>query len=84
MCAHVCTTVCDFAAGTKEAEGDCGEAGGVGEVTAQLEQQTLEEKERPEDPEEGISFTSSESNMQLRCFWSSKCAKSDTVRFSWP
>uniref|UniRef100_A0A096MF28 Methionine aminopeptidase 2 n=1 Tax=Poecilia formosa TaxID=48698 RepID=A0A096MF28_POEFO len=39
-------------AGTNEAEGDSGEAGGVGEVAVQLERQTLEEKERPEDAEE--------------------------------
>uniref|UniRef100_A0A8P4K9U6 Methionine aminopeptidase 2 n=1 Tax=Dicentrarchus labrax TaxID=13489 RepID=A0A8P4K9U6_DICLA len=38
-------------AGTNEAEGD-GEAGGVGDVTKQLEQQTLEDKEREEDGEE--------------------------------
>ncbi|XP_047242472.1 methionine aminopeptidase 2-like isoform X1 [Girardinichthys multiradiatus] len=44
--------VCDFAAGTDETEGDSGEAGGIGEVTAQLEQQTLEDRERPEDAEE--------------------------------
>ncbi|MEQ2270712.1 Methionine aminopeptidase 2 [Xenotaenia resolanae] len=44
--------VCDFAAGTDETEGDSGEAGVIGEVTAQLEQQTLEDRERPEDAEE--------------------------------
>uniref|UniRef100_UPI0037E992E6 methionine aminopeptidase 2-like isoform X1 n=1 Tax=Semicossyphus pulcher TaxID=241346 RepID=UPI0037E992E6 len=38
-------------AGTNEAEGD-GEAGGVGDVTKQLEQQTLEDKEKEEDGEE--------------------------------
>ncbi|XP_036963187.1 methionine aminopeptidase 2-like isoform X1 [Acanthopagrus latus] len=38
-------------AGTNEAEGD-GEAGGVGDVTKQLEQQALEDKEREEDGEE--------------------------------
>ncbi|TKS73637.1 Methionine aminopeptidase 2 [Collichthys lucidus] len=38
-------------AGTNEAEGD-GEAGGVGDVTKQLEQQTLEAKDREEDGEE--------------------------------
>ena len=52
--AHACTRVCDFAAGTNEAEGD-GEAGGVGDVTKQLEQQALEDKEREEDGEEGNS-----------------------------
>ncbi len=55
--AHACTRVCDFAAGTNEAEGD-GEAGGVGDVTKQLEQQTLEDKEREEDGEEGNSSPS--------------------------
>lgn len=54
--AHACTRVCDFAAGTNEAERD-GEAGGVGDVTKQLEQQTLEDKEREEDGEEGNSST---------------------------
>ena len=53
--AHACTRVCDFAAGTNEAEGD-GDAGGVGDVTKQLEQQTLEDKEREEDGEEGSSL----------------------------
>ena len=53
--AHACTRVCDFAAGTNEAEGD-GEAGGVGDVTKQLEQQALEDKEREEDGEEGNSL----------------------------
>uniref|UniRef100_A0AAQ5YAR3 Methionine aminopeptidase 2 n=1 Tax=Amphiprion ocellaris TaxID=80972 RepID=A0AAQ5YAR3_AMPOC len=43
-------------AGTNEAEGD-GETGGVGDVTKQLEQQTLEDKERVEDGEEGISLS---------------------------
>uniref|UniRef100_A0A665VR30 Methionine aminopeptidase 2 n=1 Tax=Echeneis naucrates TaxID=173247 RepID=A0A665VR30_ECHNA len=52
--AHACTTVCDFAAGTNEAEGG-GEAGGVGDVTKQLELHTLEDKEREEDGEEGNS-----------------------------
>lgn len=42
--------VCDFAAGSNEAEGD----GGVGSVCEQLERQTLEEQE---DGEEGKSFT---------------------------
>lgn len=51
--AHACTALCDFAAGTSEAEGDR-DAGGVGDVTKQLEQQTLEDKERAEDGEEGI------------------------------
>lgn len=46
--------MCDFAAGTNEAEGD-GDAGGVGDVTKHLEQQTLEDKEREEDGEEGNS-----------------------------
>lgn len=46
---------CDFAAGTNEAEGDDGDARGVGDVTKQLEEQTLEERERAEDAEEGIS-----------------------------
>ena len=44
--------VCDFAAGTNEAEGD-GDTGGVGEVMKQLEQQALEDKEKEEDGEEG-------------------------------
>lgn len=53
---HACTTcACDFAAGTNEAEGDDGDARGVGDVTKQLEEQTLEERERAEDAEEGIS-----------------------------
>lgn len=54
MCAHlhIHARVCDFAAGTNVAEGD-GEAGGVGDVTKQLEQQTLEEKEKEVDGEEG-------------------------------
>lgn len=83
--AHGCTTVCDFAAGTNEAEGDSGEAGGVGEVAAQLEQQTLEEKERPEDAEEGIAFIShSHPHQQQWCCWSSKCSKSATARLGRP
>uniref|UniRef100_A0A3Q3JE53 Methionine aminopeptidase 2 n=1 Tax=Monopterus albus TaxID=43700 RepID=A0A3Q3JE53_MONAL len=40
-----------IAPGTNEAEGE-GEAGGVGDVTKQLELQTLEDKEREEDGEE--------------------------------
>ncbi|KAM4573372.1 methionine aminopeptidase 2-like isoform 1-T1 [Odontesthes bonariensis] len=44
--------VCDFAAGTNEGEGDGAEAEGVGDVTKQLEQQTLGEKERAEDADE--------------------------------
>lgn len=56
--AHACTRVCDFAAGTNETEGD-GEAGGVGDVTKQLELQTLDDKEREEDGEEGNSLPSS-------------------------
>ncbi|KAM9754808.1 methionine aminopeptidase 2-like isoform 2-T2 [Menidia menidia] len=44
--------VCDFAAGTNEAEGDGAQARGVGDVTKQLELQTLEEKERTEDADE--------------------------------
>lgn len=51
--AHACTEVCDFAAGTGVAEGN-EEAGGDGDVAKQLEQQTLEDKER-EDGEEGNS-----------------------------
>lgn len=52
--AHACTRVRDFAAGTNVAERD-GEAGGAGDVTKQLEQQTLEDKEREDDGEEGNS-----------------------------
>lgn len=60
VCACVCLCcVCDFAAGTNEAEGDDVEAGGVGDVTKQLEEQTLEERERAEDAEEGNSSSSS-------------------------
>lgn len=61
--AHACTRVCDFAAGTNEAEGD-GEAGGVGDVTKQLELQTLDNKEREEDGEEGNSLPSSHVHLQ--------------------
>lgn len=58
---HIHARVCDFAAGTNVAEGD-GEAGGVGDVTKQLEQQTLEEKEKEVDGEEGNFSTPSSSS----------------------
>lgn len=53
----------DFAAGTNVAEQQDGEAGGVGDVTKQLEQQTLEDKEKEDDGEEG---TTSSHHQQLR------------------
>lgn len=53
--------MCDFAAGTNEAEGD-GEAGSVGDVTKHMEQQSLEDKEREEDGEEGNSSSPSSSS----------------------
>ncbi|XP_070404377.1 methionine aminopeptidase 2 isoform X1 [Nothobranchius furzeri] len=46
------SAVCDFAAGTNEAEGDEIETTSVGDVTKQLEEQTLEERERVQDAEE--------------------------------
>lgn len=59
---HMHARVCDFAAGTNVAEGD-GEAGGDdGDVTKQLEQQTLEEKEKEVDGEEGNFLTPSSSS----------------------
>lgn len=58
---HMHARVCDFAAGTNVAEGD-GEAGGVGDMTKQLEQQTLEEKEKEVDGEEGSFSTPSSSS----------------------
>lgn len=43
-----------FAAGNDDVEVD-GTAGGVGDVTRQLEKQALEDKEKDEDGEEGAS-----------------------------
>lgn len=65
-CTHcTCTLLCDFAVGTNGAEGD-GDAGGVGDVAKQLEQQVLEDKEKEEDGEEGNSSPSSSSCLNFK------------------
>lgn len=70
---HTCTPLCDFAAGTNDAEGD---AESVADVAKQLERtlQTLEEKEREEDGEEGKSSPLTPPSSSILPSSSSSCA----------